>query len=102
MCDYSLHHVASRPAKVGDKLLTSKFFNTPTGGFAAEDDANVAVCLLAGTETPSSRTSNANPRSASFRAANSGSGWPDFGRSIWTSPAYITMRLNSPTARSSC
>ena len=46
MCDYSLHHVASRPAKVGDKLLTSKFFNTPTGG----DDANVAVCLLAGTE----------------------------------------------------
>ena len=35
MCDYSLHHVASRPAKVGDKLLTSKFFNTPTGGFAS-------------------------------------------------------------------
>ena len=50
MCDYSLHHVASRPAKVGDKLLTSKFFNTPTGGFAAADDPNVAVCLLAGTE----------------------------------------------------
>lgn len=50
MCDYSLHHVASRPAKVGDKLLTSKFFNTPTGGFAAVDDANVAVCLLPGTE----------------------------------------------------
>src|SRR5262245_4134272 len=22
MCDYSLHHVASRPAKVGDKLVT--------------------------------------------------------------------------------
>jgi hypothetical protein len=50
MCDYSLHHVASRPAKVGDKLLTSKFFNTPTGGFAAVDNANVAVCLLPGTE----------------------------------------------------
>jgi hypothetical protein len=50
MCDYSLHHVASRPAKVGDKLLTSKFFNTPTGGFAAVDDINVAVCLLPGTE----------------------------------------------------
>ena len=50
MCDYSLHHVASRPAKVGDKLLTSKFFNTPTGGFAAVDDVNVAVCLLPGTE----------------------------------------------------
>ena len=50
MCDYSLHHVASRPATVGDKLLTSKFFNTPTGGFAAVDDVNVAVCLLPGTE----------------------------------------------------
>ena len=50
MCDYSLHHVASRPAKVGDKLLTSKFFNTPTGGFAAVDDVNIAVCLLPGTE----------------------------------------------------
>ena len=48
MCDYSLHHVASRPAKVGDKLLTSKFFNTPTGGFAAVDDVNVAVCLFPG------------------------------------------------------
>lgn len=50
MCDYSLHHVASRPAKVGDQLQTSKFFNTPTGGFAALDDANIAVCLLPGTE----------------------------------------------------
>lgn len=50
MCDYSLHHVASRPAKVGDKLVTSKFINTPTGGFAAVDDRNVAVCLLPGTE----------------------------------------------------
>jgi hypothetical protein len=50
MCDYSLHHVASRPAKVGDKLVTTKFVNTPTGGFAAVDNANVAVCLSPGTE----------------------------------------------------
>lgn len=50
MCDYSLHHVASRPAKVGDKLVTTKFVNTPTGGFAAVEDSNVAVCLLPGTE----------------------------------------------------
>ena len=28
MCDYSLHHVKSRPAKVGDKLRT---FNFSTG-----------------------------------------------------------------------
>lgn len=50
MCDYSLHHVASRPAKVGDKLVTTKFVNTPTGGFAALDNPNVAVCLRPGTE----------------------------------------------------
>ncbi|HMG78895.1 MAG TPA: hypothetical protein VK591_09435 [Xanthobacteraceae bacterium] len=50
MCDYSLHHVASRPAKVGDKLVTTKFVNTPTGGFAAVDNPNVAVCLRPGTE----------------------------------------------------
>jgi hypothetical protein len=50
MCDYSLHHVASRPAEVGDKLVTTRFFNTPTGGFAAVDNSNVAVCLRPGTE----------------------------------------------------
>ena len=50
MCDYSLHHVASRPAKVGDKLVTAKFVNTPTGGFSAVDNTGVAVCLLPGTE----------------------------------------------------
>ncbi len=50
MCDYSLHHVASRPAKVGDKLVSTKFVNTPTRGFSAVDNPNVAVCLLPGTE----------------------------------------------------
>ena len=50
MCDYSLHNIQSRPAKVGDKLVTSRFENTTTGGFAALDNANVAVCLLPGTE----------------------------------------------------
>ena len=50
MCDYSLHHVASRPAKVGDRLVSTRFINTPTGGFSAIDNPNVAVCLLPGTE----------------------------------------------------
>jgi hypothetical protein len=50
MCDYSLHHVASRPATVGDKLVTTKFVNTPTGGFASRDNPTVAVCLRPGTE----------------------------------------------------
>jgi hypothetical protein len=50
MCDYSLHFVASRPAKVGDKLVTTKFGSSITGGFAALGQPNVAVCLLPGTE----------------------------------------------------
>jgi hypothetical protein len=50
MCDYSLHHVASRPAKVGDKLVTTKFNNSVTRGFATVVEPNVAVCLLPGTE----------------------------------------------------
>jgi hypothetical protein len=50
MCDYSLHHVATRPAQVEDKLVTTKFSNSITRGFAAVGEPNVAVCLLPGTE----------------------------------------------------
>ena len=49
MCDYSLHSVKSRPAKVGHKLTTHDF-GTGTRGFAASEDMNVAVCVLPGTE----------------------------------------------------
>jgi hypothetical protein len=49
MCDCSLHNVRSRPAKVGDKL-TTRDFRTGTRGFAASEDANLAVCVLPGTE----------------------------------------------------
>jgi hypothetical protein len=49
MCDYSLHNVKSRPAKVGDKLSTHNF-NTGTIRFAAPEDASTAVCVLPGTE----------------------------------------------------
>jgi len=49
MCDYSLHNVKSRAAKVGDKL-TTRDFGTGTVGFAASEDRSVAVCLLPGTE----------------------------------------------------
>jgi hypothetical protein len=50
MCDYSLHHVASRPAKIGDKLVTTEFAKSITRGFAAIGEPEVAVCLLPGTE----------------------------------------------------
>lgn len=49
MCDFSLHHVKSRPAKVGDSLMT-RDFNTGTRGFAAPEDSTTAVCILPGTE----------------------------------------------------
>jgi hypothetical protein len=50
MCDYSLHNVASRPARVGDKLVSTSFLTSCTRGFAAVSEPNVAVCLLPGTE----------------------------------------------------
>jgi hypothetical protein len=34
MCDYSLERVASRAAKVGDRLVTTQFRHTITRGFA--------------------------------------------------------------------
>ncbi len=59
MCEYSLHDVPSRPAKVGDELVTKEF--STTRGFAAvgeqgaklvihDSPPDVAVCLLPGTE----------------------------------------------------
>ena len=50
MCDYSLERVASRSAKVGDKLISTGFRHTISRGFASVDDPKVAVCLLPGTE----------------------------------------------------
>ena len=50
MCDYSLRAVASRPAKVGETLITTTFRGAGTRGFAAEAEPEVAVCLLPGTE----------------------------------------------------
>ena len=49
MCDFSLQSVRSRPAKVGDKLIT-RDFGTGTRGFAAADDPGLAVCVMPGTE----------------------------------------------------
>jgi len=50
MCDYSLECVASRPAKVGDKLVSSRFLHSATRGFAGVGEPGVAVCLQPGTE----------------------------------------------------
>src|ERR1700730_17376263 len=61
MCDYSLEHVKSRPAKVGDKLRT-RLFNTGTRGFATLEDTNTAVCVLPGTELAFATPVRRSPR----------------------------------------
>ncbi|MGB8609074.1 hypothetical protein [Bradyrhizobium sp.] len=50
MCDYSLQAVATRPARVGETLVTTTFRGTSTRGFASESEPTVAVCMLPGTE----------------------------------------------------
>jgi hypothetical protein len=40
MCDYSLHTVRSRPAEVGDKLITTRFSDSITRGFSAPGEPN--------------------------------------------------------------
>lgn len=50
MCDYSLHAVETRPAKVGDKLISTSFLNCFTRGFASLGEPQIAVCLRPGTE----------------------------------------------------
>jgi hypothetical protein len=87
MCDYSLELVASRPAKIGDELVTTKFQNSMTRGFAAMGEPNVAVCLLPGTEVafkkevkyerffalfPSMKFGTLGKKVAQFRQINTG------------------------------
>ncbi len=50
MCDYSLRALATRPAEVGETLITTTFRGTSTRGFASEGDPATAVCMLPGTE----------------------------------------------------
>jgi hypothetical protein len=88
MCDYSPHYVVSRPAKVGDKLVTTEFLYTTTRGFAKIDEPSVAVCLRPGTELvfdrepeyyqpftrwlPGKRASKVASKAARFRQINPG------------------------------
>jgi hypothetical protein len=61
MCDYSLHNVKSRPAKVGDKLTTRQF-DSLTTGFVAPENTNMAVCVLPGTELAFATNVTCHPR----------------------------------------
>src|SRR5262245_41404949 len=50
MCDYSLHHVATRLNTLKYNLVATKFTNSITRCVAAAGEPQVAVCLLPGTE----------------------------------------------------
>ena len=66
MCDYSLHLVASRPAKVGDRLVSTRFPNSITRGFAAVGEPDIAICLLPGTELAFENEVEYDPALGSF------------------------------------
>jgi hypothetical protein len=70
MCDYSLHLVSNRPAKIEDKLVTTKFKNSLTRGFAAVGQPNVAVCLLPGTEIAFDENVECDPSFSTFFLSN--------------------------------
>jgi hypothetical protein len=61
MCDYSLQHVASRPAAAGQRLVTTRFATSMTRGFTEVGEPNVAICLLPGTEVAFDREVEAEP-----------------------------------------
>src|SRR4029077_1108473 len=48
--DHIRPRLATRPPKVGDKLVATRSPNSITRGFAAPGEPHVAVCLLPGTE----------------------------------------------------
>jgi len=62
MCDYSLHNVASRPARVGDQLISARFSSSLTRGFADPKEPDVAVCIRPGTEVAFERDAEAQGR----------------------------------------
>jgi len=67
MCDYSLQHVAHRPAAVGDRLVSTRFRNSTTHGFMAAGEPDVAICVLPGTELAFDSDVEYRPQFLSFR-----------------------------------
>lgn len=50
MCDYSLERQQSRPARAGERLVTTAFAGSTTIGLSSPVEPDTAVCLLPGTE----------------------------------------------------
>ena len=119
MCDFSLQSVRSRPAKVGDKLVT-RDFGTGTRGFASADDLELAVCVMPGTELAFAgevsclptgflrwRTKTINHQTAIFRQINKDKvvahhdalEFPD-GRTVL--PTHLCESLGGDSASAAC
>lgn len=99
MCDYSLHAVASRPARLGEKLVSTKFPMTVTRGFTGEGEPNVAVCVRPGTELAFEREVEYDGRFSGRRFVIPSRG---SGPSISTIRTGIMTRWNFPTGSSCC
>src|SRR5262249_54407693 len=100
MCDYSLELVASRPAKVGDKLVSTSFAHTITRGFVSVDDPNLAVCVLPALSLFSRRRSDARLECCSLGGL--GTRWRDSVWSTETGQTSIMTPLNFLMGRSYC
>jgi hypothetical protein len=99
ICDYSLHNVKARPAKLGEKL-TTHHFNSGTTGFSGSEDANTAVCVLPGTELAFARSVSYWPRGLfAWKARTIRHRTAIFRQINNDNPQRTTMRWNLPTAR---
>jgi hypothetical protein len=78
MCDYSLQAIASRPAQVVDKLVTTRFLDRITRGFSALTEPSVAVCLLPGTDVAFEREVEYDHFYGDFRNRNVGASVAQF------------------------
>jgi hypothetical protein len=107
MCDYSLHHVGSRPAEIGEKL-TTQYFGTGTVGFAAPEDESVAVCVSPGTELSFAGEVRCMPRTlgwnervikhktAIFRHVNQKYRWPHHDALEFPNGQIVLLTLLKP------
>ena len=85
MCDYSLNFVASRPARVGDRLISSRF-RAGRRAACGNRRARVAVCLLPGTEVAFERDVECDGAFRFFR-----------GHSLEQGRAFSEINLDRPT-----
>jgi len=99
MCDYSLEHVAARPAAVADRLVLTTFPHTVTRGFAAEGDLNTAVCLRPGTEIAFDRPP-LYEHPVTHRQVTAPQSVARFRQVTFMCGTCTTMRLSLPMARS--